>query len=443
MRVDDINSLEAEAGIIASLIHKPDFIFFSDDLFPSYFTSSQNRYIYIAIQDLVSKGIRNIDAYNIIEDLSSSEATKRYADELTIEGLQELIELSDILARNTTEEYRLLVSNVVDAALRRTLLTKLKECESLCCDRSAENLERSIYELVDEAMLGFSTTEDVPEFKDVVDDVWQQIENHQDGNESGIPFKFPTLNQYVTIDPQELIVVGAPKKGAKSMFMLNEAVDLLRQDKSVMYIDSELSDRLFLCRLVSHLTGIEFVRIRNGRYNEEEKERIREAILWVKSKKFIHLYIPIFERETIYKAVRKASHRFGKLDILMVDYLKATGEADAYATYAELGKLSDMIKNDIAGAMDIAAIAAAQLTDTGKLADSAKIARNASTVILLLDKDPKEIAADGINCGNKKMIVQFNRNGAQHIQGEYIDIKFNGSLISLEEAEQHQVQAPY
>ena len=41
--------------------------------------------------------------------------------------------------------------------------------------------------------------------------------------------------------------------------MLNEAVDLMRKDKTVMYIDSELSDRLFMCRLVSHLTGIEFI----------------------------------------------------------------------------------------------------------------------------------------------------------------------------------------
>ena len=32
--VDDINSLESEAGIIASLIHKPDFIFYSEYLLP-------------------------------------------------------------------------------------------------------------------------------------------------------------------------------------------------------------------------------------------------------------------------------------------------------------------------------------------------------------------------------------------------------------------------
>ena len=239
------------------------------------------------------------------------------------------------------------------------------------------------------------------------------------------------------------MVIGAPKKGAKSMFMLNEAVDLMRKDKTVMYIDSELSDRLFMCRMVSHLTGIEFVRVRTGRYTEEEKEKIKEAILWIKSKKLVHLYMPIFETNAIYRAVKKVSHKFGRLDVLIVDYLKATGDTDAFATYAELGKLTDLIKNNIAGAMDIAALAAAQLTDGGKLADSAKIARNASTVILLLDKTNDELAADGVNCGNKKLIVQFNRNGAQHTSGEYIDIQFNGNTISLEEAEAHVQTSPY
>lgn len=443
MRADDINSLEAESGVIATLIHHPEFIYHSEDLLPNHFTNKQNRCVYTAIEKLADKGIRTVDAYNIIESLNSSEITRRLADELTIDGLQELIMMSDILCRNTEEEYRMLASNVVDAAFRRSLFTILEECKMICCSQSEGDIGQEIYQRLDDTMINFTTTEDIPEFKDVADEIWAEIEDHQDGNESGIPFKFDTLNEFVTLERQELVVVGAPKKGAKSIFMLNEAIDLMRKDKTVMYIDSELSDRLFMCRMVSHLTGIEFVRVRTGRYSEEEKEKIREAISWVKSKRLVHLYMPVFETNAIYRAVKKISHKFGKLDVLIVDYLKSTGDTDAFATYAELGKLTDMIKNNIAGAMDIAALAAAQLSDSGKLADSAKIARNASTVVLLLDKTPDERAADGLNCGNKKLIVQFNRNGAQHTAGEYIDLNFNGNIISLEEAEQHVPQSPY
>lgn len=443
MRAEDINSLEAESGVIATLIHHPEYIYHSENLLPNHFTDKQNRCVYTAIENLADKGIRNIDAYNIIESLNSKDSTRRLADELTVDGLQELIMMSDVLSRSTESEYEMLVSSVINSAFRRSLFTILGECQSMCTLDTELDISQEIYRRLDDVMISFTSTEEIPEFADVADEIWSEIENHQDGCESGIPFKFPTLNEYVTLEKQELVVVGAPKKGAKSIFMLNEAVDLMRKDKTVMYIDSELSDRLFMCRLVSHLTGIEFIRVRTGRYSAEEKVKIDEAILWVKSKKLVHLYMPVFEVNAIYRAVKKVSHKFGRLDVLIVDYLKATGDTDAFATYAELGKLTDLIKNNIAGAMDIAALAAAQLTDAGKLADSAKIARNASTVVLLLDKTADELIADGVNSGNKKLIVQFNRNGAQHTQGEYIDIAFNGNVISLEEAEQHVPQTPY
>lgn len=101
------------------------------------------------------------------------------------------------------------------------------------------------------------------------------------------------------------------------------------------------------------------------------------------------------------------------------------------------------IKNKIAGNMGIAALGAAQATAGGRLADSAKIGRNASTIAVLQDKTPEEINLDGVNCGNKKMRIILNRNGMQHAPDEYIDMQFNGNLISYEEAEQHSPHSPY
>lgn len=62
---------------------------------------------------------------------------------------------------------------------------------------------------------------------------------------------------------------------------------------------------------------------------------------------------------------------------------------------------------------------------------------------MLQDKTPEEMEADGEECGNKKLFVKFNRNGAQMCDGEYIDMKFNGDIISYEEAKQHIPAVPY
>ena len=93
--------------------------------------------------------------------------------------------------------------------------------------------------------------------------------------------------------------------------------------------------------------------------------------------------------------------------------------------------------------MGIAGIGAAQATVTGRVADSAKIGRNASTIIMLQDKTPEEIEADGAECGNKKLRVILNRNGMQMAQGEYIDLFFDGNHILYEEAKQHIPQSPF
>lgn len=443
MRIDEISSLESESGIIASLIHHPEFSFYSEHLLPNHFSDRENKCVYAAICKLAHRDIRTIDAYNILEVLNAEESMRKIADSITVDKLQELIEMSDVLARHSLEEYNLLVSNVWDAAKRRNLLLTLNDCEALCSDTSIEDFTQKVYEEIDGVMTEFSYADEIPLFKDVVDEVWSEVEKHQDGQECGIPFKIPKLNEFVVIEPTELVVFAAPPKGGKSMMMLNEAVDLMQRGKSVMYIDSELSDRPFLCRLLSHLTRINFKDIRSGRYNSEQSACIKRSLDWIKKQNFVHIYMPIFDSQSIYTSVKKIAHQFGELDVLIVDYLKATGSTEAYATYAELGNLTDMIKNNIAGAMKIACLAAAQLNDNGRIAESRKIVNHASTIIKFLDKTPDEIARDGKDCGNKKLVVEFNRNGMQHAPDDYIDVKFNGNIAMIEQAQQHEVETPW
>ena len=443
MRVEDINSVDSEAGIIASLIHNPELYFYSEQLLPLHFVKRDNRYVYLAISKLVKNGINTVDPYNIIEVLSSDEATRKFADELSIDRLQELMEMSDVLARRSVEEYKILVSNVLDAAFRRDAYQRLEDCQKLCLDRGEENVEQKIYEAIDDIMTSYTNANDIPSYSEVVDDCWNEIRERQGAGYAGIPFKFPTLNEYVTIEKGELVIFAAEAKQGKSMLLLNCAIDLLKQDKSVLYLDSELNTRMFTARVLSHISGVEYKRLVSGNYSGEEAERIDHAREWMKTRKFTHIYIPMFDLQSIFTAVKKVSHLGGGLDVLIVDYFKGRGEGDAFDSYQELGRFVDMVKNQIAGDMGIAAIGAAQATATGKVADSAKIGRNASTICLIQDKTPEEIEADGVECGNKKLRVVLNRNGMQMAHGEYIDLQFDGNHIMYSEARQHIPQDPY
>lgn len=428
--------------MIASLVYHPEFSFYSENLLPNHFFNKENRYIYAAICNLAQRGVQHIDPYSILQSLQSQEATAKYADEITVAQLNDFFDTNDSLARHTVEDYKLCVDNVIDAAFRRDALQSLKKCEAMCFNESIKDIEQQIYRSLDDVMMEFSATTEVPAYKDVIDECWAEIEGRQGSGYAGIPFKFPALNDYATIERGELFIFGAEQKQGKSMMLLNCAVDLLQHDYAVLYLDSELNTRLFTARILAHLTGIEYKRLTSGNYSEEEERRIIEAKEWLKTRKFTHLYIPTFDQHSIYTAVKKVNHTQG-LDVLIVDYFKGKGEGDAFDSYQELGRFVDMVKNQICGEMNIAGIGAAQATVTGKLADSAKIARNASTIAMISDKTPEEIEADGAECGNKKLRVTVNRNGMQMAQGEYIDLLFDGNHILYQQAKQHIPQTPF
>ena len=256
INASDINALESEAGVIASLIHKPELSFYSETLLPNHFVDKNNRLIYTAICELARRDIKTVDPYNIIEILNSSPATQRYAEDLTVDKLQEFIEMSDVLARNSVEEYKVLVSNVLDSAFRRDTYQTLKECQALCYDRSEPDVGKKIYDAIDGIMLDFTNNSDIPEYKDVIDSIWSEIKERQTGKTTAIDFPFPLLNKYVVMEPGEVVAFCGGAKIGKSAMLLTCCVDLLRKDKGVLYIDSELSTKLWTIRLLAHLTKI-------------------------------------------------------------------------------------------------------------------------------------------------------------------------------------------
>lgn len=435
--IDEISDIQSETGIIATLIDYPDYVFYSETLKPKHFSSVENGKLYDIIKTLASNGIKSIDAYNIISVADKNGITIGFNPRELID----FIEDCGIVARSSLEEYKMLVANVLDAAMRRELYRKLVFCENICLNENEKNVSEKIYEKIDGVVLEYSSDDDIPKFGDIIDDIWNKVSQKQGNELCGVEFKFPSLNRYVTIDSGELIMFGGQAKQGKSMLLMNCAVDLLCKGKKVLYIDSELSSETFAIRMLSHFTGIEYNKIRYGRYSPSEESMIKQALQTIKTWPLTHIYLPKITEKNIYVITKKVMHSQG-IDVFILDYLKSSHDTDAYGTYQEMGKVADLIKNTICGDMGIAGLSAVQLTSTNKVADSANIERISSTVVLIIDKTPEEIMRDGEECGNKKLFVKMNRNGEQMRSDEYIDVFFNGNLCTFTEASQHKVVEP-
>jgi hypothetical protein len=130
------------------------------------------------------------------------------------------------------------------------------------------------------------------------------------------------------------------------------------------------------------------------------------------------------------------------LGYLIFDYIKSNTLSSS-EQYNELGGKCDFLKNTIAGGLDMSVLAGAQLNRNNETADSDKLDRYASVSVMWREKTPEEILNDGKECGNYALNINLNRIGEQMGDDEYIDFMFNGSIMTIEQAKQHEVKEPF
>lgn len=444
MRYDEICNLPAEAGIIATLINHPEFYFSNDLLTPHHFFNKENGFLFYAISELIKNGTRNIDVYNITMILESNKATIGEAKNITAESLFELIELNKEVCRDTTEEYNMLVDSVLEMSMRRDVYKKLQECERWVCNDGEDNIQSKIYSAIESIVCDYQDIRPLKLTSPQTQTIWDRITRKVvDGD--FIEFKLSGLNKYAKLSRTDCIVLAANEKRGKSLFLMNEMIDLMRKGKKVLYIDTELDTDLFIMRCISHLAQVEFRKIQEQTYTAVEKIEIDKALDFLKEHDFIHEYHPVLTTDSLISIAKQAKHKFGT-DVVIVDYLKGNGEfsMDAYKNSAYMGKMTDTLKNIIAGKERMFTITAVQANPDGSIADSKKIARNCSALFYLERKSDAQITADGgKEYGNMYIKCVANRNGMLSGDKDYESLTLDGNRCTFSMAKQPLPDEPY
>ena len=438
-RISDNNS---EAVVIATLVYHPEFIVHSEYLKPGYFYNIENGCIYWAISELYKNGIDKIDPLNIQTMLESNKAVYKKMKEHNLTNMQEFVDLCSEVARDTLEEYKLSVASVVTMAYRRDMIKASAEIERLCTNDSLSlsELNKKVDDRINGVTEKYLITDEIHTLGDIVDDIWEEIEGAwNDTGLSGLPSMIPKLNEYVTYEPSELVLISGRMKTGKSAFMLCESMRMLKSGVPVLYIDTEISDKLFTRRVLSHLTGIPGNNIKNGNLSKEDKIKLKEAINWLREQPLVHEYRTQHNEDEIYALCKILKSKIS-LGFVVYDYIKAD-EKDSSANYNLLGRMTDFFKNKIAGKLDVPVLAGAQLNRNDEIADSDKIYRYVSTGLKWRPKTAEEITQHGKDCGNFALSVDINRNGDMMGDDEWIDIVFDGARMRIQQAPQQHVQA--
>ena len=441
MDISELSDTQSEAGIIGTLIHHPEFIAHTDYLKPNYFCNEENSCIYWAIQELCKSGITEIDAYNISNVIHNHKGVKNTIDKYNLPSIQDCIDLYKEAARDTLEEYRMLADNVVAFAFKRDLVKTLEKISADCRtpNQSLENLNNSVYSKLEALTQKYIATTEIRTLGDNIDEIWNEIVSRRtEDGVYGMPSKFPSFLDYFTYEPGELVMVQAKYKQGKSIFLMNEVVHKLKNGIPVLVIDKEMQTRLYTERLLSHLSGVEINRIKNGRYSEEEERTIQKCIKWIKEQPLVHINDPNITMERLFSICKMLQNKMN-LGFVVYDYLKSN-ETSTSDNYNLLGAQCDFLKNNIAGQLNIPVLAACQLGRSGEIADSIKINMYLSVGIKWGYKTQAMIAKDGMQCGNAYAKIYVNRLGRQMQEDDeedYIDLVFSGDTMTIIEAEQH------
>lgn len=436
---NDLKDVAAESGVVSSLIYHPEYYLVDNNLKPQFFTDKLNQCMFWAVQQLIESGVTTIDAINLENILNSNKAVKETIHKLNINDLQQYIDMAQLAERSTYKEYKLLVDNIVTLAYKRDLGQFSSDIKKQCINpkMSLDELSDFVTRGIDDIGKRFIFGSDSVLFGEKVDIVWETIKNNRNDDGSfGIPSIIPALNEYFTFGKGELVLVaGATGKG-KSSYFLNEATHALKKGISTLIIDTELTDEVFLPRLLANLSGVRVRDIKSGKMTDSECRKVEEAKEWIKKQPFIHEYIPFFNKVKIEQIIRKWKIQ-QNLELLIYDYIKPGTTYGAAETSQSLGLMTDFIKS-IIGDLNISAIAGLQLNKlTGSVADSQKPERYCDVLMYWKEKTAEEIRTDGLSCGNYKIQIGKNRNGSITDEEDYIDIDFKGDYMKIKQAEPH------
>lgn len=447
MDIAELSDIQSESGVIGTLLYHPEYIAHTEYLKPNDFYNQENACMYWAIQELYKAGITNIDAYNLSSIIQSNPGAKNTLEKFNLPSVTEWVELYKSTARNTLEEYKNLANNILTNAFKRDLIKSLDKAESYCYRKDAklDDLSNMVYTDLDKLTKRYMVSSDIDTLGSKIDKIWEEIVNSRAENGYyGIPSKYPSFSEFFTYEPGELVVIQAKYKQGKSVFLMNEVVHKLKNGVPVLVYDSEMTTKLYTERLLSHITGVEIRRIKSGNYSEQEAEKIKSGIAWIKKQPLVHIYEPGLSMQSLFSICKTLQYKMN-LGFVVYDYLKSN-ETQTSENYNVLGAKCDYLKNNIAGELEIPVLAACQLNRNGEVADSIKINRYLSVGIKWGYKSPEMMAKDGMECGNAYAKIYINRLGPQMQEDDdqdYIDFVFSGDTMTIVEAEQHERNDDY
>lgn len=398
------------------------------------FLDNQHKLIFSLMKNIVDRGASEIDLSIIISKAQDEGIFN------VIGGYDYINSIEDMHVASANID--LFMEEVLEARTKYDLFIELNEnIDDLLANAkdgkdSVELISKAETSILDLSVKSRAIKEPI----DFADKAMEFIESRKDERilMSGLSTGFPVLDHQIDgMIPGSFMVFAARKKMGKSTLLTNIAVNVAYgQGVPVLYIDTEMSFLEWQTRVMAMLSGLEERLIKHGGYTDEQLNILMEkCVNIIKKGKLYHEYMPGYSLDKIKTLYRKYKMKHD-IGLMVFDYLKEP-QSDSLdrqrKEYQVLGDVTTAIK-DLAGTLNIPALAAVQLNRSGDIADSDRVARYCDIVGNWMYRTEEEIEAGGEGSGNYKLVITDARRGGRTSE-HGIGYEFAKKKLKITEAE--------
>ena len=445
----------AERAVLAGICKYGSNIYLdvSDIISESCFTIDSNVYIYKCLKHIIEAN-----------DTSTIDIASIYsaANDLGIQHIlskkEEAQHLKAILDFNPDiENIRKFAVKIKKLDIARSLHGKLDIAKEKLLDVTGSEPVTSIIGLVEDTILDFTNglsddSSPAPLGSDI--DTYLDYLEHNQVQQVGISTGFPVYDIAIGggLRKSTINVIAARPKTGKTLLSDNMGWNIAKRGIPVLNMDTEMTKEDHIHRILAMMTETEIGVIETGKFGDsvDTKNKLVEAAELLKKSPYYHKSIagkPFEEqlailKRWIIKEVGLNDDGTAKDCVVFYDYLKlmdSAGISQDLKEYQVLGFMMTSLHN-LASKYKIPIVAFIQLNRDGITKESTDTASGSDRIIWLCSnfsifkrKTDEEIAEDGPDNGNRKLVPLISRHGSGLDDNDYINCHMKGWCAKIVE----------
>lgn len=422
------------------------------------FTVDSNQHLFRCVEHIIKQ-----DDSRIIDDASILSASKELEIDHILSRRDEMRHMQAIIHFPVQlDNVRHFAAKIKKLQLARILCDKLDKAKENITQINGTETIADILNIAENSIFTFSSSlnenYNAPEL--LGDHIVEYIKHLEDNpvQQIGISTGFKIYDKVIGggVRPGTINVIAARPKIGKTVLADNFGIHIARNNIPVLNLDTEMIKRDHIHRCVACISGVGITEIETGQFarNPDKKNKVIQAAQELATLPYSYKNIGglAFEdqmsiaRNWLIKTVKLNRQGQANPCVIIYDYIKmmtADNLSKSLQEYQALGFLMTSLHN-FALKYYVPIIAMCQLNRDGITKETTDVASGSDRIIWLCSnftifkqKSDEEIADDGADAGNRKLVPLVSRHGAGLEDRDYINCHMQDWCSKITEKKTH------